>query len=291
MVSRSGIGLLCTIVIAVVSLFAATGTAAAAGTIEGEVVDAATEVGIEEVEVCPYQLPEFEAFTCHLTNADGEYALGGLPDGEYIVEFWASSLGYAPQFFDGVSSFENASEVIVSGGTVSGIDAELEEGGAIEGRVTDASTGAGIEEAEVCAYSQVIAGNCASTDSDGNYSIIGLATGSYLVEFWAEFLGYETLFYDQQSDPEKVGFNVGVTAPDATVAIDARLSKPGSGVIVTPPPPTVVPPPAPPISKTITKPRRKALKCRKGFKKVKRHGRKVCIKKHKKHKKRKKHRS
>lgn len=289
MISRSRIGLLCASAMAIASLFATTGSAAAAGTIEGEVIDATTKVGIEEVRVCPYELPEFEAFSCDFTDSSGEYSLGSLPNGEYIVEFWASPLGYAPQFFDGASSFEDASEVTVSGGTVPDVDAELEEGGAIEGRVTDASSGTGIDEVEVCAYSQVIEGNCALTDSAGDYSVIGLATGSYLVEFWAEFLNYETLFYNQQPSPGTAGFNVGVTAPGTTSGIDARLSKPGSRIVIRPVPPAV---PAIPISKAPRKPKPRVVKCRKGFKKVKRHGRKVCVKKHKKHKKhKKKHRS
>jgi hypothetical protein len=285
MISRPRIGLLCVIVAAATSLFATTGSAAAAGTIEGEVVDSVTTVGIQGVEVCALEPAELEIVSCATTDADGEYALGGLADGGYLVEFWAPFLGYATQYFDGVSSFEDAGEVVVSGGPVPGIDAEMEEGGKIEGRVTDVASGAGIGEIEVCAFAFGIGGRCTRTNSFGDYHLISLASGSYLVEFWDELGEYETLFYDQQTSFESAK-PVGVTAPNATTGIGARLSKPASGVITRPSLTTTVPPVIP-IAKVIKKPKPKAVKCRKAFKKVKRHGRKVCVKKHKK----KKHRS
>lgn len=279
MFSRFKLAMLCAISVGAFSLFASTGSAAAAGEIKGEVVEAGSSLAIEGVEACAFQLPTYELFACDETDVDGKYALSGLPNGKYIVEFWASYLGFAPQFFNGVSSFEDADEITVSGGTMSGIDAELEEGGAIEGRVTDASTGAGIKGIFVCAYSPVIAGNCATTTPAGDYVVEGLATGSYAVEFGTETLGYQTLFYNQQSNPNSANF-VSVTAPNVTGNINAQMSKPSSKkAAVVPTPVLATAPPAPP------KP--KALKCHKGFKKAKRHGRQVCVKKHK----RKKHRS
>jgi hypothetical protein len=274
MFSRLKLMMLCAISVAALSLFASTATAAA-GAIEGEVVKAGTSTAIKGVEACAFQLPEYEPVFCEETNAAGEYEIGGLPSGEYIVEFWASYLGYAPQFYNGVSSFEDADEITVGSGTVSGIDAELQKGGAVEGRVTDATTGAGINEVVVCAFSRVIAGNCGQTNAAGNYAVIGLATGSYGVEFWAEPIGYPTLFYSQQANPANANL-VGVTAPGITSGINAQLSKPGSKVVI-------VPPPTPPtVTPVIPKHKAKALKCRKGYKKTKRHGRQVCVKKHKK---------
>ena len=280
MVSRSRIGLLCAIAAALVALFAATGSASAAGTIEGEVIDSVSHVGIEEVLVCALDPVELEFVDCTETDADGEYVLAGLPDGGYLVEFWAPYFGYATQFYDGVASFEDADEVIVSGSPVTGINAEMEEGGKIQGHVTDAASGGGIDEIEVCAFSFSLGGWCTVTDGAGNYSVGGLATGSYLVEFFDVLGQYETLFYDQQTNFENASF-VSVVAPDATTGIDARLSKPSSPPVIHPSPtPTL-----PPIVPKVVNPTPKVLKCRKGFKKVKRHGRKVCVKKHRKKKK------
>jgi len=267
------------------SLFAATGSASAAGTIKGEVVDAVSKAGIEEVEACALDPVEFEILDCVETGPGGEYALSGLADGSYVVEFWASDFGYATQFFNAASTYEDADPVsIVAGGTVSGVDAEMKAGGGIEGRVTDAASGPGVEEALVCVTSPVRPGGCTFADPAGYYLVKGLATGTYQVGFFAEFFGYETRYYNETADPNAAAA-VSVTAPSTTTGINARLSKPGSTPIVTPPAPQVVPPVRP-------KAKPKALTCRKGLKKVKRHGRKVCVKKHKKPKKhKKKHRS
>lgn len=283
-ISRPRVGLLCIVVATVVALFATAGTAAAAtGKIEGEVVDAVTEAGIEEVEVCAIDPVEFELVACQTTGPDGKYVLGGLPNGSYVVEFWATYLGYVRQFFDGAASFEDADEVVVAGGgTVSAVNAELEQGGEIAGRVIDAVTSAGIEEVEACAFSLNAFGGCASTDSSGNYTIQGVASGSYVVEFWAEFLGYETRYYNEDTSFNDANL-VAVFAPSTTVGIDARLSKPSLPVVSRPslPTPVIAVPPPPATAKP-----KPALHCRKAFKRVKRHGRTVCVRKH-----RKKHRS
>lgn len=285
MVSRPRFGLLCAVAVAALSLFATTGTAAAVGTVEGEVVDFVSKAGVEEVEVCALDPVEFEFVSCKETDEDGEYALAGLADGSYLVEFWAPWFGYATQFYDDVSSLEDADEVVVSGGTVSGIDAEMKEGGKIEGRVTDAVAGAGINEMTVCAFAFGIGGRCAFTNTSGNYTIGSLATGSYFVEFFDESGEYEGIFYDQQTSFESAN-PVSVVAPNATTGIDARLSKPGASVVT---PAVSLPPPVISLPKAIKKKSKpKAVKCRKGFKKVKRRGRKVCVRKHKH---RKKHRS
>lgn len=268
--------LLCAVLATAFSLLVSTGSAAAAGTIEGEVVDVVTKAAIDEVEVCAYQLPDEELILCEETEADGEYALSSVPNGEYIVEFWAPYLGYVTQFFDGASTLANADEVVVSGGTVSSVDAEMEEGGEIEGRVTDAVTGAGIGEIQACALVFGVGAECGITNPSGDYRIGGLATGSYLVGFLDEFQGYEALFYNQQTDLGMAS-PVGVTAPGTTAGINARMSKPGSHVTL---PPVV--PPAPSAVRPSPRPKTKKVKCHKGFKKAKRHGRAVCVKKHKK---------
>lgn len=279
MISRPRLALLCIGAAVVVSSFGPAGAAAVAtGKIEGKVVDSGTKVGIEDVEVCALEPPEFDFAACELTGADGKYALEGLADESYVVEFWAPYFGYVTQYFDGTTSFEDADEVtIAAGGTVSNVDAELEQGGEIEGRVTSAASGAGIEEVEVCAYSLTTFGGCAFTDFAGDYTIVGVPTGSYVVEFWAEFLGYQTRYYDEDSSFEDANL-VAVFAPDTTTGIDARLSKPAAHVVL--PPPSsgaalLAPAPAPAVVKPKPKPH-----CKKGFKRVKRHGRLICVKKH-----------
>lgn len=257
-----------------VFLFAPSGASAVdTGKIEGEVVAAGTTDGIEGVEVCAIDPATFAFVACEDTGPGGEYLLGNLADGSYLVEFWGSALGYVTQYFDGKALLSEATEVVISaGGTAANVDAEMVEGSEIEGTVTDAATGAGIEKVEVCAYGETASGGCAYTDASGDYTIRGLATDAYLVEFWAGLFGYETRYYDEKSSPA-TATPISVVAPDATAGVDARLSKLPSPAVA--PPPLVT---APPIGKPRPKPRR----CRKGFKRVKRHGRKVCVKKHRK---------
>jgi hypothetical protein len=278
--SRPVVGLLFLVAALAVSAFVPAGAAAlSSGTIEGRVTDAVTTDGIEGVVVCAIDAVEFEEAGCEETGPDGEYTLGSLPDGGYVVEFWARYLGYETQYFDGKESFGEADEVtIAAGGTVSNVDAELAEGGKIAGRVTDAATNAGIEEVEVCAFSQSVFGGCAFTDDVGNYTIKGVPTGSYAVEFWAEFLGYETRYYNERPASEGTADLVSVVAPNTTFGINARLSKPAAKVPSSSSSFSVVPatPLAPPAK---ARPR---SACKKGFKRVKRHGRKICVKKHKK---------
>lgn len=144
--------------------------------------------------------------------------------------------------------------------------------GEISGKVTDASSGLGIGGVEVCAIEpELLYLECVYTGVTGEYLITELPVGEYIVEFWAEELGYSIQFYNGRSS--------GLLADEIPVSglvtgINAILSKP------TPPPPPVIPAPAPivlpPPPVVAPKP---ALKCRKGFKKVKRQGKTICVKK------------
>lgn len=278
--SRPRIGLLCAAVAAVVALFLMAGTAlAATGKIEGKVVNKATEVGIEGVEVCAFDATT-EVEECKTTGSDGKYVLVGLPNGSYVVEFLASSLGYVTQYYNGAATFEAANKVVIEGGgTVANVNAKLEKGGEIAGRVVDAATNSGIE-AQVCAFASGVFGGCAGTNLTGDYTIQGVASGSYIVEFWAEPLGYETRYYNEQSSFGGASL-VNVVAPGTTTGINAKLSKPGTHVVPISRPTSVLTPviSVPPVIAAKPKPK---LRCRKGFKPVKRHGHTVCMKKHKK---------
>lgn len=252
-----------------------------AGKIKGTVVDASLE-GVEEVEVCALDPVELEpVVSCVETDSNGEYEIVALPDGKYVVEFWAPYFGYVTQFFDGAWSPEAATEVTISAGsTASGIDAEMEAGGRIEGSVTVAATGAGIAGAEVCAFSE-FGSRCTNTNGAGHYTLVEAPTGSYVVGFSAA--GYPVRYYN-----EKTTFGaadqVSVAAPNATTGIDARMGEPAPPAAL-PTTPSLPSLPAAPVHKHKHK-----LRCKKGFKKAKRHGRKVCVRKHRKRRHKRRHR-
>lgn len=197
---------------------------AGAGSIRGTVSDAATHAGIEGIEVCAYALEVFEeeeAFPyCTLSVAGGDYAITGLPAGEYEVEFstpFGSTLDYVRQ------DYEEAVEVAVNE-HVSGIDAELVKGGEVEGRVTTAGD-APIAGIEVCALgSNVEPLACAETNSEGVYLATGLPTGSVKVGFRATSSGsnYVTQYYKDRSSYATAN-PIAVKAEQKKEGIDATM--------------------------------------------------------------------
>ncbi|MGO9488260.1 MAG: carboxypeptidase regulatory-like domain-containing protein [Solirubrobacteraceae bacterium] len=160
------------------------------GTIEGAVTDASTKSDIKGIEVCPFDVATEEEGECSITNAAGDYTLE-LPAGKYLIGFFdpiGGTLNYITQFYDGASTPEAATEVTVEAGIVrANVDAALEEGGRISGVVTAKATKEPVEGVVVCALEiEDEAFGCAETNAAGEYSVRGLPTGSYEVEFFAE---------------------------------------------------------------------------------------------------------
>lgn len=86
------------------------------------------------------------------------------------------------------------------------------EGGVVEGRVTSAASGEPIADAEVCAE-EGSNDSCAEANSNGEYKVEGLSTGSYTVYFYA----YSGNFLD--------GSATGVSAKEGvtTANVNAKL--------------------------------------------------------------------
>jgi len=144
------------------------------GTISGRVTSAATGGGLGNVSVSAEQFGGGE-FSYHFTTTgpNGEYTITGLPPGEYSISFSSNESGYIGQ----------GTTTTVTEGAVDTVNAELKEGGKISGTVTSAVTHGGLAKIDVCAGG----GGCASTNANGEYTITGLATGSYKVSFFWEF--------------------------------------------------------------------------------------------------------
>jgi len=197
------------------------------GMITGQVTSASGGAPIEGIEVCALTSRE-ESANCAYTNSSGEYTISGLGAGSYKVEFYSFSNGYLTQYYDDATSFSGAEGVSVTGtGTTSGIDAEMVEGGMITGQVTSASGGAPIAGIEVCALTSAeeFAG-CSSTSLTGEYTISGLSTGSYKVEFYSFSNGYLTQYYDDGSSFNEAE-GVSVTDGGTTSGIDAEMVEGG----------------------------------------------------------------
>lgn len=205
-------------------------SAFALGSISGSVTDGVDPIA--GVEVCASEAPvgEEEEFGCAETDSLGEYTIAGLVAGTYKVEFWTRApLNLVPQYFNGKSTWATADLVTVANGNdTPNVDAVLEEGGWIEGRAVDASSEAGIEELVVCALpvDETGFGRCALTDALGDYELLGLATDSYEVVFFAEGSEYLTQFYKGKEHFFEAT-PVNVTAGAGTSGIDAKMKKGG----------------------------------------------------------------
>jgi hypothetical protein len=254
--SRGALGILAGFAVAIAlascgpAALAAEGTGAIAGTVRA----ASSHEPLGGIAVAVYEAegsPFPAGFT--MTKADGEYVVGGLQGGSYKVEFSASfeeGANYVTQFYREASSLASAARVaVLEGSTTHEIDAELLTGGKLQGTVTEAEGAAPIAEIEVTVYEAGGSGapvGYATTNASGNYTVEGLPSGSYKVEFAPGFEGrlvgvreeegfepagparqnFITQFYADASSLA-AATAVGVVREATTERIDAQLLRGG----------------------------------------------------------------
>ncbi len=161
------------------------------GSVTGRATNASNGQGAGGVEVC------IEGH-CVETNGNGEYTLSGLPVGSDSVSFSPAEACEEEQGekvrcqpkSDYLSQYVS---VKVKSGKTETANAALRVGGQISGTVTNASiTHPGLARIKVCAtqvvgtaheYEEYGSGGCAYTNSGGQYTISGLGSGAYKVEF------------------------------------------------------------------------------------------------------------
>jgi hypothetical protein len=189
-------------------------------TVSGTVKAEGAALAGAEVIVFPIGLGEPSFIGFATSKADGSYSVAGVPPGEYAVEFEpGQGQNLVPQFWEAKESFAQATPVPVSGETaVPGIDANLHVGAQISGAVTDASTHQPVANVFVVATSSrgpEFFGGAAETDANGQYTIPGLATGSYTLEFFAEgsteYLALKSGLVGVTQPSTTGGFNVSLT--------------------------------------------------------------------------------
>ncbi len=203
------------------------------GQIVGTVTSAVGKAALGRIEVCASSRGELHTMGCALTDATGRYTITGLSAGAYTVQFssFARNGGgnYVTQFYDGASLPSQAAAVTVAAGsTTAGTDAELQTGGQVSGTVTSASTHTPLEGVFVCAapVSGFESGQCTSTDAAGQYTIAGLSSGSYQVQFGTEWESvnsdYLGEYFDGKSSRGEATLVV-VSAGSTTGGVDAEL--------------------------------------------------------------------
>jgi hypothetical protein len=215
--------------------------------IAGVVTDEATGAPIADVCVSVYD-ENLEWVAGGATGVDGRFILGIPLPGSYKVNLQHCSFPvvYAEEWYEDAAIAEEADLVEVTTGLVSGVDAALAVGGAVVGTVTEASSGAPLENACV----EVDDGDGVTlqsvrTAADGSYRIGGLGTGTYYVYFQdCTDFGLAGEWWSDRADlgPEIFGSGAATTegadpvevvlGQDVT-GIDAALSEQGITGVVT----------------------------------------------------------
>lgn len=164
------------------------------------------------------------SISCQVTasNVGGEYTVVALSSGSYKLSFGTregeAALNYLPQYYSNQSSLSAATPVAVTAPNTAGnIDAALQAGGEIGGKVTAAVGGAALANIEVCAQNEAF-GKCATTNAAGEYTIVGLPSGAYTVAPSNEgFFGSEGNYISQSQA------GIVVSAPNTTGNVNLQL--------------------------------------------------------------------
>lgn len=206
------------------------------GAMTGKVTDPSGN-GIKAVSVVLASLPGGAAVASANTDASGAYTVSKLLQDNYYVQFRApSTLNLLTEYYNNQHSSSAAAPVAITlGVTTTGINAQLETGGMIQGLVTGADTNkplagvsANIYKLNDCDQTEYV--NNAITDATGHYTVTGLATGSYFVYFYPDSNQARRYLYQNYNNKESFpGDSVSVTAGSATTGINAKL-QPGAQI-------------------------------------------------------------
>lgn len=211
------------------------------GAVAGQVTNASNGQGAGGVEACANG-------RCVETNGNGEYAISGLAVGSYTVTFSPAvtcdeEQGEKVRCQPKSNYTSQSASVRVKANKTETLNVALQPGGQIGGTVTNASiTHPGLAKIEVCALKSTkfeeieyfSNTRCAYTNTSGQYTISGLASGSYKVEFSGYICSipkkgerecpevYVTGYYHGQQTAKK-GESVSVTSGSNTGGINESL--------------------------------------------------------------------
>jgi hypothetical protein len=203
------------------------------GAISGTVTETGTSTPLDGIMVYAF-IPGTSGGFPLFAFADeyGDYTITGLDEGEYVVLAYSSGMNYVAEYYDDTIHYAEADTVSVTAGeNTPNIDFELSPGGMISGTVTD-SSGAGISNIQISAYSSCYGTylNSARPDAEGAYTIMGLPAGSVYLQTMNDPFGstgyveewYEDAVFCEDATPVTV--SIGVT----TEGIDLQVEPAGS---------------------------------------------------------------
>ena len=209
------------------------------GTISGHVTD---DQGQPLSGICPMAQSGSSGFGGPPSDANGAFSIMGLAPGTYEVLFSSCGSGsYIGVWYSGTSTTGSATmpgssspgAIVVSSNTTTTLTyaTQMVVGGSISGRLTNAQ---GLPVSGICPSAR--SGNSGiggqQTDSNGNFSINGLAAGTYTVQFYNCSGGsYTSGWYSGVSTPvssQSSGAAVTVAAGATTTLVTTVLSQGGS---------------------------------------------------------------
>lgn len=170
--------------------------------------------------------PDYPAQTGY-TDSSGVYTLTLFAGSSYRVEF-SSSGQYVGQWYNNKPSYATADSIQVEENVViREINAELEVGGQITGAVTAVDGSTPLQGTSVRAYDSINSTSSvasAYTDESGVYTLTGLATGNYYLEFRGPSDSpYVTEYYNDQptlATANPVAVEVGQNVVDINAALE-----------------------------------------------------------------------
>lgn len=221
---------------------------AEAARLAGTVTDEATGAPLGGICVVALDVEAFNLFRTE-TSGNGEYELANLRGGDHLVFFLdcTEPFTYVTEAYDDVgpdATTEPRTVTVVEGRTTSGIDAGLEQGGAIQGTVTALHTGREVPLVCVGAWRPgEVPGEFPfllaltgfgpldpNRPLDGSYVFGGVPVGDYLVEFNAEVCGddgYDVEWFDDAPGPggaRTLGVSAGQTVRNVDAVLEPRPS-------------------------------------------------------------------
>ncbi len=172
-------------------------------------------------------------FYATVTNANGEYLIGGIPKGKYIAVCWAQN--YIVEFYDDKTSPWSADQISLDGAEEkTGIDFDLTRGwgfkmndplamGMISGQVTD-TEGRYVSDAYVSlidAQQRVRATQ--KTGPDGSYALVGIPVGDYFIK--VDRMPYGSAYYGNVANiSQALPVSVGQASSFTITGVDVQLS-------------------------------------------------------------------
>jgi protocatechuate 3,4-dioxygenase beta subunit len=169
-----------------------------------------------------------------VTSADGTFLVGGMDPGNYRLWAWDPSSRLADEWYQDKSSYAEADPIAtVAGQVTQGILMRMNRSGSLSGYVLDSLSGQPVAGVSLMAWA--VSGGSGSGQSvgyatsaaDGSFTVMGLATGGYILYAY-DFTGrYLPLYYDNAASLENAT-PLAVTQGSDTSGIRMRISQGGT---------------------------------------------------------------